>query len=543
ALILPPGYKPIGYAAKGNLNPGCGSVEMWVKPLGWQQLGTLLQWFFWTENQGPTFLIPNDGFTVMVSGGAENMEVDYPPDTWTHFILTWADRLIRLYVNGQEKLSSFMTVPFDPNKDYVSFGPGSGKPMLIDELTIYKRAFSAAEVANHYHRYVGRKNFTPLPAIDCVTNFFQGAGRIAGVAFTRGRKETGQMRIQLSAKGQPVEETTVPYHPEKGAVFLLEKLPVPLPQGEYFLKFEFQDKADGKILLSSTRPFSFKFYPWLGNTIGLTERVLKPWTPMKEKDGVIEVVGRQHQLDKTGLFSSLINQGKEMLAEPMRLEVTASEKTFSLAGTGTRILTRKATEVHWQSQAVGQVSSQILKVNIDGLMEYDGHTVFTLKTNPPDKPPLKIDRFSLVLPLKADLPQFFLTVFGIGLPYGVGTFPHYGQLPRHEGNIFSSKVWYEYVGWDGQLQQTGVFDLRTAVAISEKTLKLQKRWKPTLGNFLPQLWVGNDEIGLSYMADNDRGWIPVDEEAAITLERKGQVVEWRFNFISLPYLLKEAREI
>lgn len=536
------GWMPLAYSQKDNLHPGMGAVEFWMKPLGWQKEGTLLQWFFRSE-KGPNLFIPNDGFSVQVSGGMENQNVEYFPDSWMHFVLVWADRQIRLFVNGEEKLTGLMNQPFSAAEEKCLMSPGFGKPMLIDELTIYRRPLSAWEVKNHYLRYFPGKNFTPCSDIDCLYTFFQGVGKILGTVYLRKNlpEQAETVSVCLKKENRILSQTDVSFLPEQAAVFLLKNIPVGLPSENYHLAFDFLDRQAKKIS-SQQIPFTFKHYPWLGNTIGIPDRVLKPWTPIKVKSNLVEVVGRTYQLDKSGLFAQITSQNQPLLAAPMNLKVKLDGKTMFLSGDKLKIISQEEIKVHWQAEASAKNTDIPLKVEIDGLMEFDGHTVFTLNMVLLKKPAL-LEGFSLELPLQGDFVRFYLNCFGIGHPYGTGGYPPYGQLKETEGCLFSSKTWYEYLGWDGLMQTTGIFDFQRAADIAEKKLKLEKRWKPTAGNFIPQMWVGDDLVGLAYMADSDRGWIPDDEQPAITLSRYGKTVIWSFNFISTPVQLTDNRQI
>jgi hypothetical protein len=264
---------------------------------------------------------------------------------------------------------------------------------------------------------------------------------------------------------------------------------------------------------------------------------------MTEKGGVVETIGRRHTLARNGLFAQVVNHTRPMLAAPMRLEATANGTTTPLTGGTLTVTSRKPNVVAWQSSAMEKVGQGTLKVNTKATMEYDGQTVFTL-TLTPGKGPVTLDRLSLVLPLKDDYVKLYNMIFGIGRPVGMGAPPSFGVFSDKPGPLFSSKIWYDYTGWDGEMQHTGIFDFHQAVAVEQKTgVKLEKRWKPTLGNFVPQFWLGDDDIGFSYMADNDAGWVPTDEAPAMTMERVGTTVEWRFNFISTPFTLTEPRTI
>ncbi len=544
ALHTVPGWMPLQYATVGNLNIPMGAMELWVKPLNWQLLGSKMTGFFHVD-RGHILWIPNDGFSMQLSGGIENFDVDYIPDTWMHLVFVWADRYVAGYVNGECKLKGLMPTPFSQSLTNAMMGFGWGKEMLIDEATLYRRPLSAAEVRNHYARYFPKRTLTPLPPMDNITTFLQGVGKVSGTAYPRHSAPSGvtTARVAMVHGAQRLAETVVPYSADAGATFLLQGLPYPLPPAEYRLLVDLLD-VGGKVVGGAPAPFVFKRYPWLGNECGVDNRVLKPWTPIQVKRDAITVVGRRYDLGDNGLFDQISSQGQSLLAAPMAIEISGGGTTSIVTSGSAKIIAKAPHEVRWRGTMRAKLAGQRLDIGVEGLMEYDGHAVLTLRLAPPPGQTVKVDRLALVLPLKSDWVQQYLMIFGIGVPSGTGVAPNQGAFtPGSVGPLFSSKVWYEFVGWEGTMQHTGIFDYHQAVSVDEKKAKLQKRWKPTLGNFIPQLWIGNDTLGLAYMGDSDAGWVPTDAAPAVALEGRGGVVDWRFNFISEPFELTAPRTI
>ena len=70
------------------------------------------------------------------------------------------------------------------------------------------------------------------------------------------------------------------------------------------------------------------------------------------------------------------------------------------------------------------------------------------------------------------------------------------------------------------------------------------------GNFKPYIWLGAEERGLAFFADNDKGWeLNVDDKdnakstPAVELIRKDGVLTMRINLIQKPVTLTEPRTI
>ena len=63
-----------------------------------------------------------------------------------------------------------------------------------------------------------------------------------------------------------------------------------------------------------------------------------------------------------------------------------------------------------------------------------------------------------------------------------------------------------------------------------------------VGHFCPVIWIGDDDRGLCFFGENDRGWTPDNDAAAQELHREGDVVIYRMNVITRPVKVATARE-
>jgi hypothetical protein len=65
----------------------------------------------------------------------------------------------------------------------------------------------------------------------------------------------------------------------------------------------------------------------------------------------------------------------------------------------------------------------------------------------------------------------------------------------------------------------------------------------TVGDFIPQIWLGNEFRGLLWYADNDRGWTPVDGKHGQQIVREGDAVTLVHHLIQVPTEIGEPRTI
>jgi hypothetical protein len=168
AVALEAGAR-LSYPTKGNVNPGSGSVLVWIKPR-WQArpAGDLAQGSRGIFDCGTAdrdnsdvYLayfphIPGIAATFDAAGKAEmhGNPTLWADDEWHHVAMTWdCTSGIRLYCDGAEVMRKTIAWRPRPISPYFSVGSGYrfANPIsgLVDELLIYDRPLSREEILAH----------------------------------------------------------------------------------------------------------------------------------------------------------------------------------------------------------------------------------------------------------------------------------------------------------------------------------------------------------------------------------------------------------
>ncbi|MCM8757080.1 MAG: hypothetical protein NC823_01195, partial [Candidatus Omnitrophica bacterium] len=99
-------------------------------------------------------------------------------------------------------------------------------------------------------------------------------------------------------------------------------LPAKLPAGEYPVEIILIDKS-GDNLQSLTTSFTKKDekeFPWLGNNIGFSDRVLWPFQPLQTEGRVIRLWERELVLNDLALPATIISKNRSLLSSHIRLQ-------------------------------------------------------------------------------------------------------------------------------------------------------------------------------------------------------------------------------
>jgi len=136
------------------------TLEAWVSPAvssGWRtimmkELDAIYE-LYASSNKGP-------GGGVNVGGHKEVFSnTRLPTNTWSHVAVTWNGATLRLYVNGVQVASRAVagTLPTTSNPLRIGGNANWGEYFAgaIDEVRVYNRALSAAEVQSDMNTPIG----------------------------------------------------------------------------------------------------------------------------------------------------------------------------------------------------------------------------------------------------------------------------------------------------------------------------------------------------------------------------------------------------
>ena len=184
ALVAGEAGALLQYATRGIVNPGRGSVEMWVKPVDWTPEEEGFHIFFMcSSDNGWVQLykaVAAGGALLMLEGrGGGNAHVDYEyaattaTDTlatgqWVHLVGTWDSGNVALYANGALLSSVAHKTPPTGLGDTFYLGdwlwgqPRRACKTLIDEVRIYSRPLAPSEVKRIHRGRVGQEEQAAL---------------------------------------------------------------------------------------------------------------------------------------------------------------------------------------------------------------------------------------------------------------------------------------------------------------------------------------------------------------------------------------------
>lgn len=275
-----------------------------------------------------------------------------------------------------------------------------------------------------------------------------------------------------------------------------------LPEGEYTVRAVARTPGGDK-LAESTTTYRRKRYEWEDSEVGYSDEVIKPWTPVKADGASVSVWGRTYRIGRFGLPAGIESlqpeptrghRIRQMLADPGRLVVVSRGERMELDASEPQLLKSDATEAIYGASAV----SERLSYTMTGRMVYDGFYRLDLSLTPVR--PVKLDRVSIEVPLQGDMARLLFSV---------------GENKRKNNTAIALSE-KEGVLWD------------SATAARNGIVK---------GNFLPYVWVGNEDRGLAWMANSDEGWVLDFDEPCLEVVRRGDQAIFRINLLNRPETL------
>ncbi|MDD5704395.1 MAG: DUF6067 family protein [Kiritimatiellae bacterium] len=268
-----------------------------------------------------------------------------------------------------------------------------------------------------------------------------------------------------------------------------------LPDGDYRLmvKLEGENVSPEPLV----QDFIRRHFEWEHNKLGISDKVIPPFTPLKARGATVQCVLREMTHGDAGLWDKVVSQDKDILAGPMRWEVEMTDGSKpAIKGAGWKAVSRRETEVvgrtKWQAGA--------LRADLETRYDYDGMMKCTLTLKPCET---AVNGLTLKMPVD-DGRAGFMHACGDHLRQNYA-----GQTPTGSGRV-----------WD-----------------SSKGNKTE-----IVGTFYPYIWLGDGERGLCWFADTDRDWVLDDKTPVIDLVREGKTLWLNVHFITRPaHLVREHK--
>jgi len=246
-----------------------------------------------------------------------------------------------------------------------------------------------------------------------------------------------------------------------------------LPEGEYILQLRAYDEK-GNLIAGHEEKIKIPPKPsWLGSKAGRTDEVLPPWTPIKVRGEEAEVWGRKYKFSKTGLPSSIISKGKELLSEPIQWEIEAE---------GIRIDLKGSKSVVEQKPSVYTQIYSTPTYNCKATLEYDGMIRFDVSFHSPSGNPFILKKLRLFIPLK--------TAYAKYLHYFPG-------------------MW----------------------GTSSNSFGIKGDWHSP---FRPLIFISDEEKGLCWFTESDENFRLSQPERTIELKRQGDKTFLIINIVDVP---------
>ncbi|MBC8875979.1 MAG: hypothetical protein H8E44_41675, partial [Planctomycetes bacterium] len=225
-----------------------------------------------------------------------------------------------------------------------------------------------------------------------------------------------------------------------------------LPPGKYTVKSEAIAPDEPPLAGAETEFEQFAKPEWWRSRAGIDDSVPGPWQSVRATEGEIEVLGRTYRNGDGSLAEQVDCWGDELLAAPITFKLTTGGETTDLARLPAR------TEATPSDVCLRHARTRLgpLRVNLTTTTEFDGLQRCDLTLTPTGS--AEVSSLVLEIPVKSTCATFLLPSNGISA----------------KARVIDDTPWHS--------------------------------------RFLPQVWVGNDDIGFAWFAESDQFWRPRDDQ-------------------------------
>jgi hypothetical protein len=508
-----------------------GTVEFWFRPLDWNNFyqgefrgsDVKISWLMTlTAKDAPSHSASKD-IEIRLGRSGQDGPVHWQkihPGTWTHVLFSIKGGRQTVYVNGRPQRlhqAALVTRASVYDKGALEkWRAGTGgkdvddtwtltftkSPTLVDEFSVYAWPLDADEAWNAYARWLpdAADLMKPLPSFQTRFDYFAHSwdrkeklvATVACLPVGDAKPASADIEIRtaagevlLAAEKQSLDEAST-------AKFSVAKL---LPFGRYSALVRSRD-ASGKVLKEEKVEYVREKPEWLGNTLGEERTIPKPWTPIKADGKSLELVGRRIELGQGGLPDKIETRGRQILARPIAMRAAGPGGDAPLVGQGMKLGATADDRVEWKAALAGAG----VKADVDAWLEFDGLLYCTVTLKPAKGAEATLDELDIDVPMvAAEATQ--LLANGGGNDYRASWIAT--MVPAGDGSVWrsSDKPYPSFGRADG------------------------------VTNFMPHIWLGADDVGLYFGAENDKGWTVDGPNPVQEILREKDAVVFRMNVI------------
>ncbi|OQA78228.1 MAG: hypothetical protein BWY31_04377 [Lentisphaerae bacterium ADurb.Bin242] len=431
ALESGPGTGYLEYPHRNLINGKSGSVEMWIKRVGWKPDDNEFHVFFETLD-GKGWLVfykfSAGSKMFMLSGFNRSGQFTFGPyatgynhrdrfaghkspqewgDDWAHFVGVWSEEGNTVYLNG---------VPgkLHPSKEFhnpAEIDVGSTirigdhpwpvvqrkSASLIDNVKLYDRALTENEVRGLYFKSIYPSGIPLDP-------------KLMRLSFS-GDLEKKQIDVDIHTGGAELSPGSVTVKaaivPEKAVpsawqnfrcvspVDIQGVLPLPSKPGKYEIAVQIRDRS-GKAEFRS--PLVIPDFSWYGSKLGLERKVLEPWTPLEVRGNTILCWGREYRFGNSVLPEQIITRGKAVLARPVQVKAAINGIPVQWTRQKVRTVSADSVGAKLEGEMTGIAGKQEVKLKTEVEIEYDGFALIRLSSDKPEQ----FTSFSLNIPVRKE---------------------------------------------------------------------------------------------------------------------------------------------
>ncbi len=408
---------------------------------------------------------------------------------WSHIAVVVEYPRCRFYHNGKLVRDAYMPLPG------LTAGPNGPKrvaelcPIDLDELRLYRRALTPAEVAAHALGQEVPPGRADELAVD--THWYEEtvtvrlsckgtdySGHSAEMTLLKGdyTDAVAPKRIALAESSQGsrryVAEATFSLSGlENKSLDALARILGP----------------DGKLVKKLNRHASLMKPEWVHSKEGYSDEVMPPWTPVeteRKRDGTVEVGvwGRRHVFGSAPFPQQIETRGAEILTSPITLKGRANGK--AIAWEQGRVSLKETSKTAASLEHVRE--SDRFTLRVDTNIEYDGYMIFDCEIQA--RRDLSVEELTLEIPLRTRYAT---------LCFGDRVRPENDEVPIDE--------WY------------------SAAVRGDLSFR-----------FSGNIWLGDEERGLCWQTESDEDWHYADEQKAIEILPRGETTTFRAHLVDVP---------